>query len=80
VQAQGEQVRPEGTPTLKKKLKKVENLRPRKSDRQRTNFHQPFTTNKPQKHHVKTPEFLKTPCKNAPRTTSEKILSIPHMG
>jgi hypothetical protein len=54
------------------KLKKVENFRPPKSDRQPTSFHQPFTTNEPQKHLVKTRKFLKTPSKNTNPTTLRK--------
>jgi hypothetical protein len=56
------------------KLKIEENFRRRKTDRQDTIFYHAFTTNEPSKHHEKTPQFRKTPCRNTPLTTPRKKL------
>jgi hypothetical protein len=59
------------------KFKNVTKIRRPKSDCQHTTFHQQLTTTSPQKHHVKTPVFSKTPSKNALPPQNKKTAPKP---
>src|SRR6202035_673391 len=67
-------------PVGKIKFKMMKNFRPRKRDHQRTIFTTHFTTKSPQKNHDFSPQFPKTPCKNATPPRRKKIYSVSQQG